>query len=176
MSDIAGKRLFFALWPEKILAKELNSLAQACAVVESERVIASGMMHLTLRYIGNVNTELQSCLTEMAQNIVVSKFDVTLQNLGYWKTPRVIWMAPENWPDSLTQLALNLEQGCQNCGIKAEPRAFSPHVTLVRKARKLPDVNVQTTLLWRVTNFVLVESKSTNMGVVYQILNHWPLR
>jgi 2'-5' RNA ligase len=175
VSDITSKRLFFALWPENVLAKELYSLAQTCATVETERVIAARQMHLTLRYIGNVNTEKLICLTEIAQNITVSQFDISLQNLGYWKTPRVIWMAPENRPDSLTQLVFNLEQGCQDCGIKAEAKPFSPHVTLVRKARKLPVVNRQATLLWRVTDFVLVESKSTDLGVEYRILNHWPL-
>jgi len=171
-------RLFFALWPNKALATELHSLAQITAMSLPERVIASRLMHLTLRYIGRVNSETKACLIEMAQAIVVRQFEMTLQKPGYWKTPRVIWLAPEQSPDELTQLVLKLEQGCQQCGIKAEPRVFSPHVSLIRKVsevRKNRNWPKQIALLWRATEFALVESKSSETGVDYQVLNRWQL-
>ena len=168
-------RLFFALRPDKTLARKLHSLAAPLRCAERERVMASSLIHMTIRYVGLVDAATQTCLQTMAQNIHVEKFEFTLQSLGYWKKPRVIWSAPTSWPESLNQLVMHLEQGCQHCGGEAETRTFNPHVSLIRKATAAPLVNSHPPLLWHAADFALVESKSTRNGVEYQIVNRWPL-
>ena len=175
MLDKKKHRLFFALWPDRAIATKLHTLAQTLVTWDDERVIPASLIHLTLRYVGNADPALQKCLEAMAQDISINQFEFTLQTLGYWKKPRVIWVAPESSLESLNNLAMKIEQGCQQCGIQAEERIFAPHITLIRKARRTPIVNIQTPLKWCATDFVLVESKSIDGGVVYEVLKRWPL-
>lgn len=168
-------RLFFALWPDQTLVKKLHSLALALRKKDNERVIPASLIHMTLRYVGNVGSTTQNCLEEMADRIHMSQFEFSLDTLGYWKKPRVIWSAPKSWPDTLNELVLQLEQGCQQCGLEAEERMFSPHVTLIRKAKSPASRIRQESLPWHAFDFALVESKPAEQGVIYEVIKRWEL-
>ena len=95
--------------------------------------------HITLRFLGEVKEEslpyLQNALVETAK--ISTSFDLFLNGFGEFKKPdgSIIWLGIEKNSISLKDLHHNLENELFKAGYPKEPRSFSPHITLIRKAR-----------------------------------------
>lgn len=90
-------------------------------------------LHLTLRFFGEVQEpvadDIDAALGEVAE--VNAPFDVTLKSAGSFggADPHALWIgAADN--DALKQLAADCERAARRCGLKPEPRKFTPHVTV----------------------------------------------
>jgi 2'-5' RNA ligase len=57
--------------------------------------------------------------------------------------------------------------------INIDERPFKPHVTLIKKVHQPIRIDFEP-VFWRSDGFCLVESRSTDTGVDYEILEHWP--
>ena len=57
---------------------------------------------------------------------------------GRWARNGIGWAATSLIPETLRALAANLEGWLRGAGFEMEHRAFTPHVTLVRKAQCVP--------------------------------------
>jgi 2'-5' RNA ligase len=90
-------------------------------------------LHLTLRFFDEVQEpvaeDLDAALDEVAQG--TAPFDVQLKGAGFFggADPHALWagVAPN---DALRALAADCERAARRCGLKAEARKFTPHVTL----------------------------------------------
>lgn len=71
-------------------------------------------------------------------------------------------------------LASALTEAAENCGLQTDTRPYTPHVTLARHARYLPEVKFEP-VIWRAEAFCLVESCSEPGGVIYKVMQRWPL-
>jgi 2'-5' RNA ligase len=58
--------------------------------------------------------------------------------------------------------------------VTPDKRALYPHVTLCRKARRPPPLNLSRTLTWRADDFVLVQSVTAQRGAQYAVLERFP--
>jgi 2'-5' RNA ligase len=58
--------------------------------------------------------------------------------------------------------------------VAPDKRALYPHITLCRKARRPPPLNLSRTLTWRADNFVLVQSVTAERGAQYTVLEQFP--
>ena len=76
----------------------------------------------------------------------------------------------------MRQLHAVLGRELAACGYVPETREFNPHVTVARKLAKPFDVSGFEPLHWKVDNFALVESRSCDAGVRYEVLESYPLR
>ena len=168
-------RLFFALKPKEGLSNKLFELGCALKSESDQRVTHRDMFHMTLRYIGHTDENIRQSLLTEADAIALPSFDIKLTKTGYWKKPQVIWCAPETIDKNLIVLVSQLEKICQKNGIEAEKKLFKPHVSLLRKVKTF-NAELQIKLpLWRVSDFVLLESISTGNGVHYNELKRWNL-
>ena len=170
------QRLFFALWPEPKLQQAIYQQTKSSLSVCHGRLLPVEHFHITLSFLGSVDEKKRICVEDMAGQIQASAFSMALELLGFWKKPQVAWVAPEETPLQLNNLVEQLNLVLEKCGFETETRPFLPHMTLVRKAKRAPEVRNVEPLHWKVDKFVLVESQTLPQGAQYQILKQWLLK
>jgi RNA 2',3'-cyclic 3'-phosphodiesterase len=94
-------------------------------------------IHLTLKFLGNIPTELIEEIERAAQPVFSAQpvIGVGIKGLGAFPTlkrPRVIWAGCQDSKDRLPPLVAQLEDVLQPLGFAKEKRVFSPHLTLGR--------------------------------------------
>ncbi len=168
------QRLFFALWPEESLRRELQRLLTGEPFKGAAgRQVVPENYHITLRYLGPLTREQRACAERVADTLRGEDFQLTLDRVGYWPGPRVAWLGSAQVPAALGRLVEALEKGLESCGFEAERRPFQPHLTFLRKARPkgLP-VSVSP-IVWPVDRFALVRSRTLPEGVRYDVIRSW---
>lgn len=102
--------------------------------VDGARWLQSDQLHLTLRFIGEVDPSLAADIGHSLDTLVFSAFDMRLSGLGMFgkaERPRLLWAGVED-AAPLHHLHQKVNQCLIQCGIKPEERKFSPHVTVAR--------------------------------------------
>ncbi len=169
-------RLFFALWPDdETRTLIVKTFKQAPQSRLKGRIINPANLHLTLHFIGNTTTEMLECLHQAAQTVTGKPFQLNFDRYGHFYRARVFWMGCTHTPEALTNLYQDLGTALSQCDYTAEPRPYAPHLTLMRKLNKPGDLESFQPISWQVNAFVLVESVSTEQGVHYEVIQHYPL-
>lgn len=132
------------------------------------RFVAHRNLHITLVFLGSVTEKQGQCVLTGARHIDVMPVTLTLDTLGWWQRPQVIWLGAQMVPDALVVLADKLRAVAGECGIKTDARPFSPHATLTRKVRKRPVLPEIAPVTWEVRDFCLVRSDTRAEGASYQ--------
>ncbi|MFN2309995.1 MAG: RNA 2',3'-cyclic phosphodiesterase [Gammaproteobacteria bacterium] len=169
------RRLFFALWPDAAARRALAGLLDGEAPQTGRRVPEDNL-HLTLAFVGNVTTAQRTCMEAAAATVEAAPFTVSLERLGYWPRPRVVWAGATATPAALTELVARLNARLSGCGYEPERRPYQAHVTLSRKAQAAPRRRAIAPIVWPAEDFCLVESASGDAGSIYRVLARWPLR
>ncbi len=170
------ERLFFALWPDEALRKQLVKQARGGLRSCGGRPISPPNIHLTLVFLGSVDGQQRNCLENLVESIRVEAFGFELQRWEYWRRSRVVGCRPKETPEGLIELVARLRAVTGECGIDVESRPFKPHVTLVRKAQREPKAPMPEFLYWPATEFVLVRSRTLPEGASYETVGAWKLR
>ena len=131
--------------------------------------------HATLIFLGQVADDALPCIEGVAAGIRSDAFRMRIDQLGYWRRPRILWCGPSGTPEILLRLVSDLQQGLRKCGFKPESRPYAPHITLARKARPVADHVLQSPVHWAVREFVLAGSHAGAKPPRYQILKRWRL-
>ena len=170
-------RLFFALWPEADLVSRISGALADPLKGCKGRKIAPQNLHITLAFIGSVDADGLRCMQQVASQLCEEPFALSLDHLGYWPRPKIIWLAPSKIPEPLIHLQASLSQSlAANCGYQPETRPYHPHFSLVRKAQSGPDEVEISPIDWQVKTFSLIRSHTRSQGVEYEVLKYWPLR
>ena len=98
-------------------------------------------MHLTLKFLGNINpaqvTPLLAALSAAAQE--TAPLALRLSRLGVFpnpRRPRVLWAGVAGDTDALAALQQSVERAAAALGFPPESRPFAPHITLGRVRRE----------------------------------------
>ena len=169
-----SQRLFFALWPDTQVRRGLEVI-QSKLSCHRFKATHPEDMHVTLAFLGDVNTERKVCVEAAAGQIVAPKFNFTIDHLGFWSRPRILWCGPKETPAPLLTLVRDLQNGLKNCGFEPERRPYAVHVTLARKARAVRSRTVDESLFWPVREFVLAASRMGGAPPRYEVLRRWAL-
>lgn len=165
------KRLFFALWPDE-------STRQACAEVARTLSRSGGKwvlpenLHVTLVFLGGIDAETEVALTSAASAIAVPKLTITFDRVDYWRKPRILCLTGRTEGSELKNLVAQLNAVSQTLGIEVDRRPYTPHVTLVRKAREPKAITFEP-IVWQADSFCLVESRTLPEGVEYRVIQEW---
>lgn len=94
-------------------------------------------MHLTLRFLGNVEADtLPKLMEELERRMAgLPKPTLLVRNTGAFpslKRPSVVWAGVETVRGSLSPIQQACEQAAQAIGIPRETKTFHPHLTLAR--------------------------------------------
>jgi 2'-5' RNA ligase len=174
-------RLFVAVeLPEAVRMR----LAALQGGVPGARWLSDGQLHLTLRFIGEVDENVAHDIDDALGVIRAPSFVLELAGVGEFggKNPRALW-AGIRANDSLMHLQKKVETALQRIGLAPEPRKFSPHVTLARLKSPPREKVVQflshhalfASGSVRVDRFVLFSSHPGSNGSVYHPEREYPL-
>jgi 2'-5' RNA ligase len=94
-------------------------------------------IHLTLKFLGELQTSRLSNLSNAAAQTVVDfkPFEITLEETGVFPKhgrPRVLWIGVKDESGKLAELQARLEEACVRQGFAREERPFRPHLTIAR--------------------------------------------
>jgi RNA 2',3'-cyclic 3'-phosphodiesterase len=87
--------------------------------------------HLTLKFLGE--TEKQEEITRALRQIRGKPFAIRFRGTGFFtpRSPRIFWVGVEA-PETLPQLAAQIDAALEPLGFEREERRYSPHLTLAR--------------------------------------------
>jgi 2'-5' RNA ligase len=88
-------------------------------------------LHITLRFVGEVDERTAEDVDSSLAEISASAFDLRLKSAGHFggADPHALWLGAAA-SRTLTDLAAKCEKACRRAGLKPEGRAFTPHMTL----------------------------------------------
>ena len=142
-------------------------------------------LHLTLRFIGEVDGRDADAVHDALSTISAPPFTLALKGVGEFggKKPRALWAGVET-SEALLHLQRKIETAVQRIGLEAEPRKFTPHITLTRlKATpqgKVMDYLVDHALYasapFTVDAFVLYSSHLSPHGSLYRAEHSYRLK
>ncbi|PZC48245.1 MAG: 2'-5' RNA ligase [Chloroflexi bacterium] len=143
-------------------------------------------VHLTLKFLGNVQTALIPGLVDGVREAVagLGPFHLAVARLGAFPNParaRVLWVGLEGDLESLSDLQQRVEGVTARRGFPKDERHFSPHLTLGRvnnassdRQRLLKDalggVAMPLDVAFEVTEIVVMRSDLRPGGAVYSPL------
>jgi 2'-5' RNA ligase len=170
-------RVFFAVWPDADACASLASLARDCAAQAGGRAAVSSNLHLTLAFVGEVQTIRVATLQAIgrAASAAAAPFTLTLDRVGAFRDAGIAWVGASTLPPQLERVVRALNGELSSGGFPTERRAFQPHVTLARRCRKAASVELAAPIAWRVESVALNVSESLRGGVRYRVLAEWPL-
>src|SRR4051812_19413308 len=156
-----------------------------CSGIPGARWVEPENLHLTLRFIGEVDDAAAEEVDYALRQIQDQAFDLQLSGLGTFGKhgkEHTLWVGVTPSP-ALTHLQAKVESAVVRSGQPAEERKFTPHVTIARMTR--PDlIRLQHFIEgnglfqagpFQVDHFTLYESEPGNGGPVYTALEDYAL-
>jgi 2'-5' RNA ligase len=168
-------RLFFAAWPAPEIQRALGDLGRTLQRQCGGKALPARNIHLTLVFLGDVARERLAPLETLAAAVTAPRFDLEVDCIEYWRHNRIVGAGVTRAPKALLMLVERLERGLSSAGFRFDERAYVPHVTLLRNARRAPPEAEMPAVAWPVARFALVESVPRGKGRAYEVLREWPL-
>jgi 2'-5' RNA ligase len=131
MRECRVPRLFVALEPPEDLRRALSRLG---ADLTGARPTRPEQLHLTLRFLGELDETTTAGLTEALEDIDQAAFELTPAGVGCFPNPRrpsVAWAGVQD-SSPLTTLQAAVEAAARACGLAPETKVFHPHFTVAR--------------------------------------------
>ena len=169
-------RLFVAIdLPEPVK----DRLGGLCAGVPGARWVSREQIHLTLRFIGEVDNGLFSDIADELAGVAVEPFPLRLRGVGHFPPrgqPKVLWAGVEDGAP-VARLHNKIEARLQRLGMPPDRRKFSAHVTLARlkntRIGRVRDYLAQHGLFaaesFPVSGFHLYSSRLGAAGAIHRI-------
>ncbi len=127
-------RLFIAIDPPEAVR---NTLAMMCCGLPGARWVLPEQLHLTLRFIGDIDAAVLSEIIDALDAVASDPFQLSLAGTGCFPPrgkPRVLWAGVEK-NEALDNLHDRIESRLRSIGLDPEKRKFFPHITLARLGR-----------------------------------------
>jgi 2'-5' RNA ligase len=153
--------------------------------VPGARWQAREQLHLTLRFIGEVDGRDAHALDDALAAIDAPEFEMQMHGVGQFgnKQPHTLWASARR-NDLLEHLARKVDTAIRRVGQPQDAHKFTPHVTLARlrhpeleKVRHWLSGNaLYTSDPFAVGAFCLYSSKLTSDGSIYRVEQEYPLK
>ncbi|HEY0061757.1 MAG TPA: RNA 2',3'-cyclic phosphodiesterase [Telluria sp.] len=160
-------RLFLALWPDPAIRAQLAQARDRWTWPRSATPVRTERLHLTLHFIGDV---AQERVADVAAALEVKSpvFDLRFGRNVLWPHGVAV-LEPEHAPPTLHALHDTLGAALRALSLPLDARAYKPHVTLARRAgTALPGMD-ESSILWSVDRYALVQSQAGK----YQVLREY---
>ncbi|HVL29882.1 MAG TPA: RNA 2',3'-cyclic phosphodiesterase [Sphingomicrobium sp.] len=174
-------RLFVAIVPPQDIR---DLLIDAMGESPELRWVGEEQLHLTLRFVGEVERPLANDLASALAQVQVPAFKIAIAGIGRFdrRGGGAIWAGVE--PKApVAALAAKVERTCQAIGLQPERRAFHPHITLARwkggSSRAADAFVLRARALssepFLVDRYILFESHLSRHGPHYEAVEAFPL-
>ena len=174
-------RLFVAIRPpEAVRALLLGAMGG----ISGARWQTEDQIHLTLRFVGEVDRHRAEDVAAALAGIHHPRFEVAINGIGAFDRrgqPETVW-AGVTPHEPLKTLHKKVDQAMARVGIEPEQRAYLPHITLARLKRGSGSVRNLLEMSgglrsprFAVDHFALFESQLTPDGAVYTAVETYSL-
>jgi len=182
---VSTERLFIAIDPPAAVREQLGALYEPVRGIAWTR---PEQLHLTLRFLGDVEIALRDSLEAALARVTVETFLLPVAGLGSFPPrgpARVLWVGVGQGHTRLHQLRQQIDDALLGCGLDLDVRHFQPHVTLGRVRDEAPPGAVAQFLKrhqayeaapFRASAFVLYASELRPSGAVHTPWRVFPLR
>lgn len=174
-------RLFVAIRPPQVIR---DLLIDAMDDSPELRWVGYEQLHLTLRFIGEVERPLAIDIAAALARVRFERFAMRIKDVGRFdqRNGGALWAGVEPRAP-VAALAAKVERACQSAGLEAERRAFHPHITLARwKGRSswAADAFIErnrglASPPFEVDCYILFESHLSRHGPHYEVIEEFPL-
>jgi len=167
-------RLFVALRPPQ---EVLDLLIDAMDDSPELGWVGEDNLHLTLRFIGEVERPLANDIAGALARIRAPSFEMKVKGVGRFdrRSGGALWAGVEP-RKPVAELAAKVDRACVTAGLEPERRAFHPHITLARYKRgggaiaeaferRHADLASQP---FEIDRFILFESHLSRHGAHYE--------
>jgi len=153
-------------------------VSMLCGGLPGAKWVDPGNLHVTVRFIGEVDEGRAADIDEAMQGIRAPRFSIELAGVGQFgagEKTRALWVGIER-NSALIHLHDKVEHALMRLGIPPEPRKYAPHVTLARfkyvHAARVQEF-IEANALFRapafpVDHFSLIASYLTKSGPIYE--------
>ena len=169
-----AKRLFFALELPSSIREVLTQLDPQLPGVAWTR---EEKMHLTLSFLGKVESEDQEALEQAVESVRVPSFFLPVSGVGTFggARPTVVWAGVGKGHPHLFALHKHLQDAALKARLEPDLRSFHPHITLARPGklgsgalRPFLREHAETDFgMFPVKEFVLFSSRPDHGGSIY---------
>lgn len=174
-------RLFVAIRPpEEVRDLLIDAMDDSPAL----RWVGDEQLHLTLRFIGEVERPLANDIAAALQELRSPAFELRVSGVGKFerRSGGALW-AGVGPKEPIAALAAKVERALQQVGLEPEHRAFSPHITLARWNRRnaeavegfLRQNSDLRSATFPADRFILFESHLSRHGAHYEEIAAFPL-
>lgn len=167
-------RLFVAIRPPEPIRDRLIDAMDESPLL---RWTGDEQLHLTLRFIGEVERPLANDIADALGQIRFPAFELRISGIGRFdrKSGGALWAGVEP-RKPVVELAAKVERACVSAGVEPERRAFHPHVTIARynrrNAESARDFELRRSDLasqpFAVDRFIMFESHLSRHGAHYE--------
>src|SRR5688572_11384683 len=174
-------RLFVAIRPPEEIR---DLLIDAMGDSPELRWVQDENLHLTLRFVGEVERPLADDIALALTRVRSEPFELRITGVGMFEQRNggALWAGVQP-KEPVAALAAKVERACVAAGLEPERRAFHPHVTLARWNRR--EAKAAQSFLERnralasppcaVDRFILYESRLSRHGAHYEEVADYPL-
>ena len=174
-------RLFVAIRPPEHIR---DLLIDAKDDSPELRWVSDDNLHLTLRFIGEVERPLAEDIAAALSRIRSDPFELRVTGVGTFEQRNggALWAGVQP-KEPVAALAAKVERPCVSAGLEPERRAFHPHITLARWNRRsaaavkdfLERNRALTSAPFAVDGFTLLESRLSRHGAHYEAVASFAL-
>ncbi|MCM8766279.1 MAG: RNA 2',3'-cyclic phosphodiesterase [Candidatus Omnitrophica bacterium] len=184
-------RTFIAVEISEEVRKEIVQIQEELKKTEADvKWVESKNMHLTLKFLGEVEAEKIELIKENLRRITqeIKSFEIAFQGLGVFPNlefPRVVWVGIEKGKEEMVKLAMKIDDELQKLGFPKERRPFSCHLTLgrVRSSKNRDKLkraikereNFKIKSIMDLKECILFRSQLTPAGPIYTALAQFNL-
>ena len=171
--------MFFALDIRQKDKATIASWSEQICLPNTKKIMRDNF-HITLAFLGQLSTKQKTYLIEQAneiqQQLVITKQDMelTIDELGFFKKPQVLYFGFSSFPPPFEHLADKLSKQALRIGLYQETRKYKAHISIARKAKQLTEV-AEFSIPITIDSFSLYLSQSTEHGVVYSPVKTWSI-
>ena len=182
---MSTERLFLAIALPAPVREQLTALYQPVRGIVWTR---PEQVHLTLRFLGDVEVALEAAVEEALARAAVEPFVLPVAGVGTFPPrgpARVLWVGVGQGHPRLYQLRQQIDDGLLAAGLPLDVRFFQPHITLGRVKEGVPPGAVAQFLKRhrdfeaapiRAESFRLYASTLHPAGAVHVLKREFPLR
>jgi len=174
-------RLFVAIRPPRAMRASLLATMGGVAYARWQN---DEQLHLTLRFIGEVDRHGARDIAAALGNVHHPRFDLALDGVGQFDRKgriEALWVGVTPHAP-LKALHDKVDQALARVGIKPESRAYLPHITIARFGRNAGPVDGLMTRSGGISGppveidqFCLYESQLSHEGSIYTVIERYPL-
>jgi len=135
MSELIRSFIAFDIDDETVIQRLGNAQSLLVKTGADLKLVEPKNIHVTLRFLGSINTSMVDKIHEQMKKVIFAPFDVKINGLGAFpneRYARVVWAGMVEGASQANDIFHQLEPRIRELGFAPDSKGFSPHLTIAR--------------------------------------------